>query len=104
MPPVICGVRCLEKMSEAVITILFLLSAVLISAGCHAFIKRYFLASFVAACTVVVGMQVASYIELGHLDPFWHISSVTGFFMASILALIVGLPFRVKRKVGDEDI
>ena len=91
-------------MSEAVITILFLLSAVLISAGSHALIKRYFLASFVAACAVVVGMQVASYIELGYLDPFWQISSVTGFFMASILALIVGLPFRVKREVRDEDI
>ena len=104
MPPVIYGVRCLEKMSEADITILFLLSAVLISAGCHASIKRYFLASFAAACTVVVGMQVASYIELGYLDPFWQITSVTGFFMASILALIVGLPFRIKRKAGDEDI
>ena len=49
-------------------------------------------------------MQVASYIELGYLDPFWKITSVTAFFMASILALIVGLPFRIKRKVGDEDI
>ena len=90
--------------SEIVTMILFLLSAVLIAAGCHAFIKRYFLASFVAACTVVVGMQVASYIELGYLDPFWKISSVTAFFMTSILALIVGLPFRIKRKVRDEDI
>jgi len=92
------------EMSEAVITILFLLSTILISAVCHAFIKRYFLASLVAACTVVVGMQIVSYIELGYVDPYWQISSVTGFFMASILALIIGLPFRIKRKLGDEDI
>jgi hypothetical protein len=90
-------------MSEAVIILLFLLFEVLIAAGCHALIKRYFLASFVAACAVVVVVQIASYIELGHLDPFWHITSVTAFFMASILALIVGLPFMIKRKVRDED-
>jgi hypothetical protein len=91
-------------MSEIVTMILFLLSAVLIAAGCHAFIKRYFLASFIAATGVVAGIQLASYIELGYLDPFWLISSVTGFFMASILALIVGLPFMMKRKVEYEDI
>ena len=91
-------------MSEIVTMILFLLSAVLIAAGCHAFIKRYFLASFLAATGVVVEIQIASYIELGYLDPFWLISSVTGFVMASILALIVGLPFKIKRNVKDEDI
>jgi len=84
--------------------ILFILSAVFIAAGCHAFINRYFLASFVAACAIVVGIQVASYIELGYIDPFWHIASVTGFFMASIIALIVGVPFKIKRKVKHEDI
>ena len=91
-------------MSEIVTIILFLLSAVLIAAGCHAFIKRYFLASFLAAIGVVVGIQIASYIELGYLDPFWLISSVTGFVMESILALIVGLPFKIKRNIKDEDI
>jgi presenilin-like A22 family membrane protease len=96
--------RSLERMAETVTILLFLLSAVLIASGCHALVKRYFLASFVAACGIVVGIQVASYIELGHIDPFWQISSVTGFFMASIIALIVGIPFRIKRKVKHEDI
>jgi len=75
-----------------------------IGAVTHAVIKTYFLASFIAACAMVVEMQIASYIELGYLDPFWQISSVTGFFMASIVALIVGLPFRAKRIVKHEDI
>jgi hypothetical protein len=70
---------------------------------CHTFIERYFLASFVAASLVVAGMQITSYIELGHLDPLWQVTSVTGLFMASIPALIVGLPFRIKRKVSDEN-
>jgi hypothetical protein len=53
---------------------------------------------------MVVGMQFANYIELGSLDPFWKISSVTGFFMASIIALIIGLPFRVMRSFKNGDI
>jgi len=97
-------VRYPEIMTETVTILFFLLSTVLIASGCHALIKRYFLASFVAACGIVVGIQVASFIELGHVDPFWQISSVTGFFMASIIALIVGIPFRIKRKVKHEDI
>jgi presenilin-like A22 family membrane protease len=53
---------------------------------------------------MVVVTQIASYIELGYLDPFWLIASLTGFFMASIVALIVGLPFRIKRSIEREDI
>ena len=49
--------------------------------------------------------QVISYFELGYLDPFWMIASVTGFFMGSVVALVVvGLPFLVKRRVKSEDI
>ena len=91
-------------MSVTVTTLLLLLFAALIAAGCHVLIRRYFFASFVASCVIVVGIQVASYIELGYVDPFWLISSVTGFFMASIIALIVGVPFRIKRNVKREDI
>ena len=90
-------------MPDAVIILLLLVFWVLVAAGCHMFIKRYFLASFLSACAMVAGMQFASYIELGYLDPFWQISSVTGFFMASIVALIVGLPFRIKRSIRNGD-
>lgn len=91
-------------MSDTAIILLLLVFWILVAAGCHLFIKRYFLASILAACAMVVGMQFASYIELGHLDPFWQISSVTGFFMASIIALIVGLPFRIMRSIKNGDI
>lgn len=91
-------------MSETVTLLLFLISTALIAAGCHAVIKRYFVASLVAATAMVAGIQVASYIELGHVDPFWHIVSATGFFMAGTVALIVGIPFRVRRDVKHEDI
>jgi len=86
-----------------VTTLLFLSFSILIAAGCHAFIKSYFLASIVAASAVVAGIQVASYIELGHIDPYWQIASVTGFFMASVIALLVGVPFRIMRAVEHDD-
>jgi len=86
-------------MSEVLQIFLLFVSWVIVAAGCHAYIKNYFLASFVAACAMVAVTQIASFIELGYLGPFWLIASVTGFFMASIVALIVGLPFRVKRSI-----
>lgn len=98
-----CDSQHTVPMSDAVIIFLLFVFWVLVAAGFHLFMKRYFLASFLSACVMVTGMQVASYIELGHPDPFWLVSSVTGFFMASIVALIVGLPFRIMRSIGNED-
>jgi presenilin-like A22 family membrane protease len=94
----------LRKMPGELQILLLLVSWLVVAVGCHTYIKKYFLASFVAACVMVVGAQIASYIQLGYLDPFWLIGSVTGFFMAGFVALIVGLPFRVKRSVKREDI
>jgi presenilin-like A22 family membrane protease len=91
-------------MSEGFVIFLLLVSWVVVAVGCHMYIKNYFLASFVAACAIVVGTQIAGYIELGYMDPYWLITSLTGFFMASIVALVVGLPFKVKRSVKREDI
>jgi peptidoglycan biosynthesis protein MviN/MurJ (putative lipid II flippase) len=90
-------------MPDVLKLLLLLVAWIAISAGCHAYIRRYFAASFVAACACVVVLQLASYAELGHPDPFWQVTSVTGFFMAGIVALIVGLPFRIKRVVDSED-
>jgi presenilin-like A22 family membrane protease len=83
--------------------LLLFLSWVLVSVACHAYIRRYFTASFVASVVSVVVMLYAGYVELGHLDPYWYVSSVTGFFMAGIVALVVGLPFRVMRNIDNED-
>lgn len=87
-----------------VLKLLLLLAAwIAISAGCHAGIRQYFAASFVAACACVVVSQLASFAELGQPDPFWRLTSITGFFMAGIVALMVGLPFRIRRVVDGED-
>jgi len=89
-------------MSEGLILLLLLVLWVALALGCHIYIKRYFLASFMAACLMVISVQVVSYIELGYLDPFWLIAMTTSFFMAAILSLIVGLPFKLKRTIKHE--
>ena len=86
-------------MSDTTQILLLFASWILISLGCHTFIKQYFMASFVAAAAGVAGVLYSGYLELGHLDPYWHISSITGFFMAGIVALVVGLPFRIMRTI-----
>lgn len=86
-------------MSDTTHILLLFVSWVLISLVCHTFIKHYFMASFVAASASVAGVLYSGYLELGHLDPYWHISSITGFFMAGIVALVIGLPFRVMRTI-----
>ncbi len=77
---------------------------VIIAAGVHFAVRHYFLASFVAACAMVLATQFASYLQTGGLDPFWVISSIVGFFMASIVALLVGLPFRLLRQLRSKDL
>jgi hypothetical protein len=91
-------------MSQALQIIIMFAAWIAVAIGCHALIKNYYLSSFVAAGVMIVGTEVASYIQLGYLDPFWLMSSITGFFIALLVALIVGLPFKIKRGVRSEDI
>ena len=77
--------------------------AVLATSGCcallcHTFWRRYFLASACAAVATTVAFQVASYFQLGYVDPFILISSVVVGSMASAMSLAVGLPFLVVRR------
>jgi hypothetical protein len=84
--------------------LLFLLFVVwvIIAAGIHFALKRYFLASFLAAGAMVLATQVAGYLQTGGLDPVWLLSSVVGFSMAMVVALLVGLPFRVLRQLRND--
>jgi membrane protein DedA with SNARE-associated domain len=75
----------------------------LVCAGSHVFIKRYFLASFVATLLCVGVTLYAGYAELGHPDPHWYLVAITGFFMAGIVALVIGLPFRLMRTLGNDN-
>jgi len=76
---------------------LLFLAWLVIAIGCHASIRHYYLASLMAACVMVAAMQLASYLQTGKPDPLWLLSSVVGFLLACIMALLVGLPLRIRR-------
>jgi hypothetical protein len=46
---------------------------------------------------MVAALQLAGYLQIGKPDPLWPLSSVVGFLLAGIVALAVGLPFRIRR-------
>lgn len=91
-------------MSEGLQLFLLFVAWVIIAAGIHFAVRHYFLASFLAALAMVVATQLAGYLQTGGLDPFWVISSIVGFFLASIVALLVGLPFRLLRQLRSRDV
>ena len=76
---------------------LLFLAWLAIAIGCHASIRNYYLASLTAACAMVAALQLASYLQTGKPDPLWLLSSLVGFLLAVIVALAVGLPFRIRR-------
>lgn len=87
--------------SDAMQLFLLFLAWLAIAIGCHASIRRYYLASFTAACAMVAALQLASYLQTGQPDPLWPLSSLVGFCLAVIVALVAGLPFRVRRIVRE---
>ena len=84
-------------MSDGAQLLLLFLAWLVIAVGCHFSIRNYFLASFLAASAMVVAQQAAGYLQTGAIDPLWPLSSVIGFLLAGIVALLVGLPFRILR-------
>jgi membrane protein DedA with SNARE-associated domain len=76
---------------------LLLLAWIATAVGCHASMRNYYLASLTAACAMVAALQLAGYLQTGKLDPLWPLSSLVGFLLAGVVALAVGLPFRIRR-------
>lgn len=63
----------------------------------HALLPRYGVAAVVSAVMMVLATQLASFMELGHVDPWWVLSSLVALGMALVVTLLVGLPFRLVR-------
>jgi len=70
---------------------------------CHWLIRGYVVASLWAAVIGDILLQIASYIEIGYLNPFFPIALITGGCIALGITLLVGVPFAVvrRRKRGD---
>lgn len=64
----------------------------------HALVKNYVLASVLSGLIGSAIFQFAAYVDLGHLDPFFLIGFAVGALLYFALALLVGLPFRARRR------
>jgi membrane protein DedA with SNARE-associated domain len=91
-------------MNEGMQLFLLFVAWMAIAAGMHFTVERYFLASFLAACAMVIVTQVASYLQIERLDPLWMISSLVGFCLALVVALVTGLPFRIVRQLRKKNL
>lgn len=86
-------------MDEAAMGMLLLcITAVVVSAASHLVLRRYALASVVSAVVSTVLFQCFAYIHAGYLDPFFLVAFVVAGALAFGIALIVGIPFLVRRR------
>ena len=87
-------------MSEGTVGLIILTSIALASALLwHRFVPFYRPAVIGATITAVTAFQVADYVRLGYLDPFFLVAVVTSSVVAAVIALLVGIPFRARRKL-----
>jgi hypothetical protein len=77
--------------------IIFVAIAIISAVIWHIFVKRISIAIIGAAITASATFQAYNYILLGYLGPFFIIALVTTTAIAFIIALIVGVPFRIWR-------
>ena len=74
------------------------LLAVASAVGWHMVVRRFGYAVLGAAGTATVLFQVAAYIHVGYLDPFFPIAVVISAILASGVAVIIGIPFKSRRR------
>jgi len=64
----------------------------------HWVVTSYVRAVVGATTTTVIAFQIAAYLHAGYVDPYFVIAAATTLVMAAVIALLVGLPFRARRK------
>jgi hypothetical protein len=63
----------------------------------HHFVPRFAVATIAATTTTVVLFQIAAYIDLGYLDPFFLIAIGTSGALSLLISVLIGLPMRTRR-------
>jgi hypothetical protein len=69
-------------------------AAVVLSAATYGIVRRPFLAAFIAATLVAIGLQVYFRLDPGWVDPLWPIAAVTSFANAFIVGIVVVFAWR----------
>lgn len=81
--------------------LVLLLISVPVAAIVHWRVPRYMMACVIAAVASAILFQVAVLLQLGYLDPFFVIAFAVSLVPAFLAALVVGVPFVVKRRPAD---
>ena len=86
-------------MDESMVGIVALSAiSLIVSVVTHCIIKHYGKALLISGIISSVLFQIAGYIVMGYLDPFFIIALITGGIVAVCISVIVGIPFLLIRK------
>lgn len=77
---------------------LFAAIGIAVSFLSHWAIKHYLIASMLAALFSSISYQLVAYVYAGFLDPFFIMAFVNGVVIYFLLALVVGVPFNIRRR------
>lgn len=70
---------------------------VVVAAGAHYFLRRFFLASLLSALASTALFQIIAALYIGYFDPFWPIAVMFSAPIALAISLIVGLLMWISR-------
>ncbi len=91
-------------MSESVEgIIIFSIVAVAVSIISHVLIKKISSAILMAAISTALVFQLIVFFLAGYLDPTFPVALITTFLLAFLIALIIGVPFKIWRRNTDKD-
>ena len=91
-------------MSESVEgIIIFSIVAVAVSIISHVLIKKISSAILMAAISTALVFQLIVFFLAGYLDPSFPVALITTFLLAFLIALIIGVPFKIWRRNTDKE-
>ena len=83
--------------------IIFSIVAVAVSIIAHVFIKKISSAILLAAFSTALIFQLGMYFLAGYLEPIFPVALITTFLIAFLIALIIGVPFKIWRRNTDKN-
>ena len=83
--------------------IIFSILAVAVSIMSHVLIKKISSAILLAAISTALIFQLVVYFLAGYLEPSFPVALITTFLIAFLIALIIGVPFKIWRRNTNEN-
>lgn len=82
-------------MSESALGLLLLAAICAVcSVAAHVLVRSFVAAELAAVVSTVVLFQLAAYLHVGYLDPFWEVAVVTSTLVAVVVSAFIGIAVR----------